>query len=593
MSAALSLRGGTALACTGLAAAACVPMFGNAYATTFVFTILIAYILAQSWDWIAGEMGYVNLGHYCFYGIGAYAFSIALVAKYPVLLALLFCVAFTAIVAMLLSFPLFRLKGDYFAFATLALLPLAEILAYNLSDITKGGDGISLPPQSVLSIAYWGALGVCVVAACLTVWLNRQHFGYALKSIRNDEEVAEVMGIRIFPVKLRVTVLSASFAALAGALQSWQLSYVDPPTVFGLNVALVPVAMALLGGSGLLWGPIIGVLLLACMQQWLLINLKTLQTTIYGAVILLIGRFMPGGILRAPWIRRLPWLHALTREHHERIDSSTTHAAVQGHLPLPKRSIHREQPVLQCQGLTMAFGGNIAVNQIDLRLMQGEIIGLIGANGSGKTTLFNCISKVYEPRSGSLSLDGTSLIGLRRDEVAHLGVGRTYQIPRPFGDLTVQENIAIPLMFKHQGLAPREALARAREFIAYVDLEPHLTERADSLSLQQKKALEFARALASEPKLLLVDEVASGLTPIEINRFVRHIRHVRDEFGITVIWVEHIFSALAQVVDRVIVLEQGQCIADGSLQSVIADERVLRTYLGSAAQLPNAGSTHA
>lgn len=126
MSAALSLRGGTALACTGLAAAACVPMFGNAYATTFVFTILIAYILAQSWDWIAGEMGYVNLGHYCFYGIGAYAFSIALVAKYPVLLALLFCVAFTAIVAMLLSFPLFRLKGDYFAFATLALLPLAE-----------------------------------------------------------------------------------------------------------------------------------------------------------------------------------------------------------------------------------------------------------------------------------------------------------------------------------------------------------------------------------------------------------------------------------------------------------------------------------
>jgi branched-chain amino acid transport system permease protein len=148
-------------------------------------------------------------------------------------------------------------------------------------------------------------------------------------------------------------------------------------------------------------------------------------------------------------------------------------------------------------------------------------------------------------------------------------------------------------MFKHQGLAPREALARAREFIAYVELEPHLSERADSLSLQQKKALEFARALASEPKLLLVDEVASGLTPIEINRFVRHIRHVRDEFGITVIWVEHIFSALAQVVDRVVVLEQGQCIADGSLQSVISDERVLRTYLGSAAQLPNAGTTHA
>ena len=118
----------------------------------------------------------------------------------------------------------------------------------------------------------------------------------------------------------------------------------------------------------------------------------------------------------------------------------------------------------------------------------------------------------------------------------------------------------------------REALARAREFIAYVELEPHLSERADSLSLQQKKALEFARALASEPKLLLVDEVASGLTPIEINRFVRHIRHVRDEFGITVIWVEHIFSALTQVVDRLIVLDTGRLVADGPLAEVLKDE---------------------
>jgi branched-chain amino acid transport system permease protein len=238
--------------------------------------------------------------------------------------------------------------------------------------------------------------------------------------------------------------------------------------------------------------------------------------------------------------------------------------------------------LLECREVTMAFGGNVAVDRVNLKIREGEIVGLVGANGSGKTTLFNCISKVHEPQSGGIFIDGIALAGMRRDQVAHLGVGRTYQIPRPFGDLTVQENIAVPLMFGEERIKPREALAQAREFVAYAELESRMTDRADALSLQEKKALEFARALACKPRVLLVDEVASGLTPMEIRRFVAHIRDVRDRYGITVIWVEHIFSALAQVVDRVVVLEQGVLIADGTLDEVVGDERVLRTYLGGA-----------
>lgn len=179
---------------------------------------------------------------------------------------------------------------------------------------------------------------------------------------------------------------------------------------------------------------------------------------------------------------------------------------------------------------------------------------------------------------------GQDLSRASRDEIARLGVGRTYQIPRPFGDLTVQENIAIPLMFSEAPLSPRDAMREARSFIEYAELSHRLRDRADSLSVQERKALEFARALACKPRLLLVDEVASGLTPVEVQRFVEHIRHVRDRYGITVIWVEHIFSALEKVVDRVIVLEQGSMIADGPLSQVVKDERVLNTYLGSAAQ---------
>lgn len=574
---------------------ALVPFVGGAYLTSFLFTVLVAYILGQSWDWVAGEMGYVNLGHYCFYGLGAYVFAIALVGKYPASLAIVLAVAVTVVVAAVLAFPLFRLRGDYFAFATLALLPLAELLAYNLNWVTRGGDGIVLPIDNVMQVTYFIALAVCVLTFIVTVRINAVRFGYALKSIRNDEDVAEVLGVRIRPVKTAVLALSAAFAAVAGAVQAWQMSYIDPATVFGLNVALIPVAMVLFGGSGLRWGPLVGVVLLACLQQWLLVRMEILHATVYGLIILLIGRYMPGGLLRAHWIRNNRYLAPLSREHHSFISQTgipaaqtpAGQAATIGkwpRLPLPRLVPTAGKPLLECRDVSMVFGGNVAVDKASFTVGEGEILGLIGPNGSGKTTIFNCISRVYTPTSGELRFAGVQMASLRRDQIARLGVGRTHQIPRPFGDLTVQENIAIPLMFHDQALSPSAAFEQAGAFIEFAGLTRRRGDRADALSLQEKKALEFARALAIKPRLLLVDEVASGLTPAEVRRFVEQIRHVRDEYGITVIWVEHIFSALAQVVDRVVALEQGAVIADGPLSEVMKNERVLQGYLGSAAQ---------
>ena len=287
----------------------------------------------------------------------------------------------------------------------------------------------------------------------------------------------------------------------------------------------------------------------------------------------------------AAWVRHVPLLKALGREHHEHLGESAGLAEPPptGALPLARQPAGRDRPLIELQGVRMQFGGNVAVNDVSLKIMQGEVIGLIGPNGSGKTTLFNCISRVLTPTAGRVLFDGQDLSQLSRDGIARLGVGRTYQIPRPFGDLTVQENIALPLMFGSDPLSPRDAMREARAFIAYAELSHRLRDRADALSVQEKKALEFARALACRPRLLLVDEVASGLTPAEVRRFVAQIRDVRDRYGLTVIWVEHIFSALEQVVDRVIALEQGSLIADGPLSAVVRDERVLRTYLGSAA----------
>ncbi len=576
-----------------IAGLAFLPLLGAPYRTTFVFSILIAYVLAQSWDWVAGEMGYINLGHYVFYGIGAYVFAIALTSSLMVSVPVAMTIAalVVAMAAALLALPLFRLRGDYFAFGTLALLPLAEVLTNNNTWLTGGADGIVLPVAHVLHVAFWLALILAVASFVVTLVINRARFGFALRSIRNDEEVAEVIGLPLLPTKIKALVLSSLFASIAGAIQAWQMSYIDAVTVFGLNVALVPIAMALLGGSGLRWGPFIGVLLLAGIQQWLLVNVTMLQATVYGAIILLIGRYMPGGILRASVLRGLPWLAPLTREHGAFVaDIATAHAAsaatVSGgaQMSLDRIAARSSQtpPLLVCRDVVKAFGGNRALAGVSFNVAQGEIVGLVGQNGSGKTTLFNCISKVHNLSSGEIRFGGRDLADLRRDQMAGLGVGRTYQIPRPFGDLTVAENVALSLMFGPHCEQPAQALAEARSFLAYAELDHRRDVRADTLSLQEKKLLEFARALATRPKLLLVDEIASGLTPVEVRRFVERIRAVRDDYGITVIWVEHIAAALNAAADRIVVLEQGQLIADGPPAVVFRDQRVVASYLGAA-----------
>ena len=234
----------------------------------------------------------------------------------------------------------------------------------------------------------------------------------------------------------------------------------------------------------------------------------------------------------------------------------------------------------------MAFGGNVAVNRLSLEVREGEIVGLIGPNGSGKTTLFNCLSKVYEPTGGDIEFAGKSLRDLRRDTVSRLGIGRTYQIPRPFGDLTVQENVAMPLMFRAEGRLGRPAaMAEAVRFATFAGLADKLAERADRLYAAAAQSGRTCARTRLPAKLLLVDEVASGLTPAEVKRFVEHIREARDRYGITVIWVEHIISALVQAADRLVVLEQGSIIADGPPQAVLREERVLHSYIGAGSRV--------
>jgi branched-chain amino acid transport system permease protein len=549
-----------------------IPVVGSAYTVQLATDILIFTALAYGWNLISGFTGYLSFGQVSFYGVGAYTTGL-LVVHAQLLWYVAVCVGglLAVVLAALLGPIMLRVRGILFA---LSMLGLGRILMVLASDwnYAGGGNGMTLPAVLTPTAVYVGAILLALVGFGLNSWFARSGFGLDVMGIREDESAAAAVGVPTTRVKVIAFVLSAVLAGLAGGLVAWNRSYIDPPSMFDPTIDLQTVVFVLFGGVGTVWGPFIGSLILLLVGEQLLVSFPDLELALYGLLVIVIVRELPGGLVSLArlwgWLQRpivlAPHQLPLGEPPHPR---SAPQATMGSH----------EAPVLEVEGLSVRFGGLMAVNRVTFSIAPGEKIAIIGANGAGKTTLFNAITGFVQRTGGDIRLNGRSIASLPSYRRAQLGMARTFQIPRLMKPMTVWENVLAAA--RHGGQAHR-AVAHAVWVVRTVGLAEKWLDPIAQLTPGHQRLLEFARVLALNPDLVLLDEVMAGMTKDEQEAVRTVIRQLSD-FGVSaVVMVEHVIAAIADLVDRMIVLDFGRKIAEDVPAQVLRDPAVVRAYLG-------------
>jgi branched-chain amino acid transport system permease protein len=549
-----------------------------AFYESFLYLIFSWIALATSWSFLSGYAGYFSFGHGAFFGAGMYT-TAALTTMYdmPFLVTLPLAGLLAAALASGIGAVVFRVKrlrGELFGLLTLAVGFVCATIVLNTR--IDGGPGVYLSgvplPRLLASptgTLYLLGLGLAATTIGAAYVISHSRLGLGLYAIHDDEDVAELKGVPTLSYKLIAFALSAGIAGVAGSIHAMYVSYVTVGETFSITVPLYVVLMSVLGGARHWLGPAVGATLIASSlyvftggQQ------AVLGRALVALVLILVILLLPEGIvpaLRTRWRRWRP-------RPAEVLSAPAAPPAAAGVATAPPAT-------LACQDVWRAFGGIQALRGVSLTVAPGEIVGLVGPNGSGKTTLINVISGYYPADRGRVTLGPETLTARPAHRIARLGVGRTHQIPRPFAHLTALDNVAVAAIFGPGGLAPGRARAEAREWLEFAGLGRRAAALPHELNLHERKFLELARALAGRPRVILLDEVLSGLNPAEVASAIRLIRQIRAR-GVAILFVEHLMRAVLELSDRVVVLNEGEVIAAGSPQEAMRAERVVEVYLG-------------
>jgi branched-chain amino acid transport system permease protein len=562
----------------------------------------LSALVAMGLVLLTGVGGLTSFGQAAFCGFGAYTTAV-LTTAYGLSpwLTLPLSLMVSGLAAVLLGLVTVRLSGHYLPLGTIAW-GLGLFYLFSKLEFLGRNDGISgIPPLSIGSLrmidpgtiyyAIWFAVLVC---ALLTMNLLDSRTGRAIRALRRGHIAAEAFGVQTARAKLLVFIYAAVLAGLSGWLYA-HFQRAANPTPFGAQAGIEYLFIAVVGGAGYVWGGVLGaaivVILKEVLQSYLPLLLHgegQLETIVFGILLVGLLQLAPAGIW--PWLMSwlMPWLTSWLplKPKRKRPDSSLA-------LRPRVRSAGAPGILLQVDNARKQFGGVTAVNDVSFDVQTREIVALIGPNGAGKSTTFNLITGVLSATSGTISVLGNKLDNAPPQEVVKLGISRTFQHVKLVPDMTVLENVAIGAhlrgsagalssMFRLDRSDEARLLAEAARQIERVGLSDQIDQPAGSLSLGQQRIVEIARALCVDPMLLLLDEPAAGLRHMEKQRLASLLRQLRDG-GMSVLLVEHDMGFVMDLADRVVVLDFGTKIAEGTPQAIKTNAQVIKAYLGAAA----------